>query len=119
MSGAGRNNNDDDDNGGGGGNDPQVAYGQAPTQQTFQSMPGQQEAVASQISQAFSGADQGGLEALLSNLYQPVTLTRYQEPIATTRTNYDKEKHTPISTGNAALDRILMSGGRDYSKKKN
>lgn len=99
--------------GGNGGGDPQVAYGQAPTQQTFQSFPGQQQAVADQIGGAFSGAN--GLEALLNDLYQPVTLTRYQEPISTTRSNYDADKHKKISTGNAALDRILMSGGRDYS----
>jgi len=106
----------DKDNDGNGGGDPKIAYGAAPTQQTFQSMPGQINAVGSQLEGAFDGME--GLTALLNSQYQPVTLTRYQEPIAATRAQYDEKKHNPISTGNAALDRILMSGARDYSVDK-
>jgi hypothetical protein len=85
-------------------------YARAPTAQTFQpAQPGFNEMLAGQLSRGFGsgGATVPDFNAMLQ-MYKPNTVMSFKEPISTTAKAYDKTKHAPISTGNPALDRLLM-----------
>jgi len=82
-------------------------YPNAPINRAFQpALPGGLERIAQQLGQGFGGQD---MSQFISNLYQPMNIQQFQEPISQTQGNYDASKHTPISTGNEALDRLLMN----------
>lgn len=89
-----------------------------PTMQTFQpTLPGFQGMLAQQLQQGFGsqGQDYAGL---LSSLYKPMGILNFQEPISTTAAAWDAKKYAPISTGNPALDKLLMGGGKVTEDKK-
>lgn len=103
--------------GGGGGGSGETtqgttAYERAPVAQTFQpTLPGFQSSLADQLARGFGGSGTD-LASLLAGLYQPMTVMRFSEPVTATAAAYDKSKNAPISTGNTALDRLLMGEGK-------
>lgn len=87
-------------------------YANAPIQKTFQpSLPGGLDAIAAQLGQGY-GVPQADMSGFLSNLYGPMNMLQFQEPISTTAEQFDEDKHEPISTGNTFLDDLLMGGGK-------
>ena len=90
-------------------------YINAPITRTFQpALPGGLDALSSQLSQGYGGVD----TSFLSNLYRPMDVIQFMEPISTTAKQFDKEKHAPINTGNPYLDKLLMGEADDDNKKK-
>lgn len=111
-------------NAAGGGNGGPAVYSRAPTVQTFQpTLPGFMGEIADQLSMGY-GSGMGGtapdqMAGFLSNLYKPMNVMRYQEPISTTAATWDKTKNVPINIGNSILEALLMGGGKvDTSKDK-
>lgn len=104
--------------GGGGGGSPQqgtTPYANAPTTQTFQpTLPGFQNMLAQQLAAGFGsgGGQASDFASLLSSLYRPMNVTQFKEPISQTAATYNKATNAPISTGNPALDQLLMGGGK-------
>jgi hypothetical protein len=91
-------------------------YAGAPSQVTFQpTLPGGMQAHANQLAMGYGGQP-SDIMAQLSNMYQPVTLQQFQQPISTTAAMWDKKKHNPINTGNSVLDQLLM--GKTVGKEK-
>ena len=92
---------------------PTTPYERAPTSQTFQPyLPGFPDQIARQLQSGY-GSEMGGLQDLLTNLYRPMTLMNYQEPISETQANYDPKKYAALNTGNPALDKLLMTKAED------
>lgn len=89
---------------------PTTAYDRAPVAQTFQpTLPGFNEMLASQLGKGFgSGGGSTPDFAAMLQAYKPMSVMNFKEPISSTAKAYDKTKHAPISTGNPALDRLLM-----------
>ena len=105
----------------GGGTSSLPAYGNAPTSQTFQpTLPGFQSMLADQLAAGYGSGGGGAPDfaSMLSNMYQPMSLMNFQEPISQTAAAYDKKKFAPIVTGNAALDKLLMGGGKVTAEKE-
>ena len=94
---------------GGGGSGESGPYPNAPVQQTFQPMPpGGMQALSSQLQ---SGYGQSDMTGYLENMYRPMEITKFFEPISTTATQIKKGNYDPIETGNPMLDSLLMGGG--------
>ena len=98
---------------------PTTPYANAPTSQTFQPhLPGMQGLVASQLAQGFGSGGSGApdFESMLANMYQPMSVFNFKEPISATAGAFDKAKFAPINTGNPILDKLLMGDGKSSSK---
>jgi hypothetical protein len=93
-----------------------VDFAGAPSQVTFQpTLPGMMNAHASQLAAGYGGQP-SDIMAQLSNMYQPVTLQQFHQPISTTAAMWDSKKHNPINTGNSVLDQLLM--GKTVGREK-
>ena len=100
---------DDNDKNGGGGGDPKTAYGNLPGTQTFQPhLPGMQGMIANQLAQGFGGQGLGDVGGMLSQLYKPMNVQKFKEPISTTAAMWDQDKYLNANTGNPVLDLLLM-----------
>lgn len=118
MSGGGGGGGDRDrDNGAQESPPPLAAYGNAPQAMTFQpTLPGFGNMIAQQLAQGF-GSGGGGFEQMLASMYSPMSVYRFSEPISTTAQRFDKDKHMPFNTGNAALDLLLAGKSLDGKDK--
>ena len=91
-------------------------YGNLPTAQTFQpTLPGFQQMQANQLAAGFGGQGQD-FASLLASLYKPMSVMSFKEPISVTAGAYDPKKFMAISTGNPALDKLLMGTGKADAK---
>lgn len=112
--------------GGGAATAGKPAYGASPVAKTIQPFfPGFQGMIAQQLAQGFGsgGGTPEQFSGALSDLYSPMTMFQFSEPISTTAALYGKGKYAPFNTGNAALDKLLSGGtvgakNVDDTKKK-
>lgn len=94
-------------NGGGGGKSP---YPNAPVDRRFAiAPPGVTNLIAHQLSDGFGAPDKANKE-FLANLYDPMKITQFMEPISTTRDAIATGDYRKIHTGNPTLNHILRSG---------
>lgn len=89
---------------------PTETYERAPTLITMQpAIPGTVDILSNQLSRGF-GADVPGGEvaSYLNDMYRPMEIYSFREPISATKSEFDANRHLDISTGNPVLDKLLM-----------